>query len=264
VSTQVAVVIGGGSGLGRAIAVALHAEGHRVTVADANLAAAEDVAAGFGGVAAGADVTDEAAIESLFAGVVSREGSVDVVVNTAGMSGFSAITDHDVDQWRQVVDVNLVGAMIVIKHAGRVMGRGGSIVSLTSLNARQPGAGLSAYCAAKAGLSMLTAVAALELGPRGIRVNAIAPGLVITPLTEGIQLVPGVQEDYVENTPLGRPGTPEEIADAAVYLSSARAGWITGEVLDINGGAHLMRYPDIGKHLDAMMTGDSPTSGETP
>lgn len=253
-SSQVAVVIGGGSGLGRAIALALHAEGHRVTVADTNLAGAEAAAAEFGGTAAEADVTDEASIESLFAQVVAREGSLDIVVNTAGTSGFSAITDHDVAEWRAVVDVNLVGAMIVIKHAGRVIQRGGSIVSLTSLNARQPGAGLSAYCAAKAGLSMLTAVAALELGPRGIRVNAIAPGLVITPLTEGIQLVPGVTEDYVENTPLGRAGTPEEIADAAVYLTSAKASWITGEVLDINGGAHLKRYPDIGKHLDAMAT----------
>ncbi|MCW2783808.1 MAG: family NAD(P)-dependent oxidoreductase [Marmoricola sp.] len=252
-SAQVAVVIGGGSGLGRATALALHAEGYRVTVADANLAGAEAVAAEFGGTAASADVTDEKAIESLFADVLAREGSVDVVVNTAGMSGFSAITDHDVAEWRTVIDVNLVGAMIVIKHAARVMGPGGSIVSLTSLNARQPGAGLSAYCAAKAGLSMLTGVAALELGPQGIRVNAIAPGLVITPLTEGIQMVPGVQEDYVENTPLGRAGTPEEIADAAVYLCSSKASWITGEVLDINGGAHLMRYPDIGKHLTAML-----------
>ncbi len=253
-SSQVAVVIGGGSGLGRATALALHAEGHRVTVADTNLAGAQAVAAEYGGAAASADVTDEASVESLFADVLAREGSLDIVVNTAGTSGFSAITEHDVAEWRSVVDVNLVGAMIVIKHAGRVMGRGGSIVSLTSLNARQPGAGLSAYCAAKAGLSMLTAVAALELGPRGIRVNAIAPGLVITPLTEGIHLVPGVTEDYVENTPLGRAGTPEEIADAAVYLSSSKASWITGEVLDINGGAHLMRYPDIGKHLDAMAT----------
>ncbi|MCW2856438.1 MAG: family NAD(P)-dependent oxidoreductase [Marmoricola sp.] len=257
-STQVAVVIGGASGLGTAIARALHAEGHTVTVADANLAGAEAVAAACGGTPVAADVTDEAAIESLFTEVLARSGSVDIVVNTAGTSGFSAIADHDVAEWRSVVDVNLVGAMIVIKHAARVMGRGGSILSLTSLNARQPGAGLSAYCAAKAGLSMLTAVAALELGPRGIRVNAIAPGLVITPLTEGIQMVPGVQEDYVENTPLGRAGTPEEIADAAVYLSSERAAWITGEVLDINGGAHLMRYPNIGKHLDAMMNGATP------
>jgi NAD(P)-dependent dehydrogenase (short-subunit alcohol dehydrogenase family) len=140
----------------------------------------------------------------------------------------------------------------VIKHAANVLERGGSMVSLTSLNARQPGAGLSAYCSAKAGLSMLTEVAALELGPAGIRVNAIAPGLVITPLTEGIQMIPGIAEDYIENTPLGRAGLPEEIAAAALFLCSDAAAWITGEVMDINGGAHLMRYPDIPKHLAAL------------
>lgn len=250
--TKVAVVIGGGSGLGQEIARAFHAEGYRVTVADLNADSAAATAAEIGGTSAAVSVTDEAAVEALFADVVAREGHVDAVVNTAGMSSFAAIVDHDVDEWRNVLDINLVGSMIVIKHAGRVLGAGGSIISLTSLNARQAGAGVSAYCAAKAGLSMLTGVAALELGPRGIRVNAIAPGLVITPLTEGMQLIPGIQEDYVENTPLGRTGTTTDIADAAVFLAGDKAGWITGEVLDINGGAHLMRYPDIPKHLAAL------------
>jgi 3-oxoacyl-[acyl-carrier protein] reductase len=252
-SNQVAVVIGGASGLGKAIARAFQAEGYRVTVADFNAEGAAAVADELGAASAGVDVTDEASVEALFGSVKEREGAIHAVVNTAGTSGFSTIADHDVAEWRSVLDINLVGAMIVIKHAARVLESGASIVSLSSLNARQPGAGLSAYCSAKAGLSMLTGVAALELGPQGIRVNAIAPGLVITPLTEGIQMVPGVQEDYVENTPLGRAGTPEEIADAAVYLCSSKAGWITGEVLDINGGAHLMRYPDIPKHINAMM-----------
>jgi 3-oxoacyl-[acyl-carrier protein] reductase len=251
-STRTAVVIGGASGLGQEIARAFHAEGYRVTVADHNEAGAAATAAEFGGTSAAVDVTDEAAIEALFADVIERQGRLDAVVNTAGMSSFAAITDHDVAEWRTVIDINLVGAMVVIKHAARVMTAGGSIVSLTSLNARQAGAGVSAYCSAKAGLSMLTGVAALELGPRGIRVNAIAPGLVITPLTEGMQLIPGIQEDYVENTPLGRSGTTEDIANAAVFLSSDKASWITGEVLDINGGAHLMRYPDIPKHLAAL------------
>lgn len=249
---KVALVIGGGSGLGRAIALAFVAEGYSVTVADLNPEAAAATAAEFGGASAGVNVTDEGGIEALLTEVKEREGRLDTVVNTAGMSSFGPITDHDVAEWRNVIDINLVGAMIVIKHAARVMGAGASIISLTSLNGRQPGSGVSAYCSAKAGLSMLTGVAALELGPKGIRVNAIAPGLVITPLTEGMQLIPGIEEDYVENTPIGRSGTPEDIAQAAVYLASDKASWITGEVLDINGGAHLMRYPDIGKHLAAL------------
>ena len=96
---------------------------------------------------------------------------------------------------------------------------------------------------------MLTQVAALELGPRGIRVNAIAPGFVHTPLTEAAASVPGVVEEYVENTALGRAGTPEDIADAVVFLCSAKASWLTGEVLDLKGGAHLKRYPDVMGHV---------------
>ena len=109
-------------------------------------------------------------------------------------------------EWRRVVDVCLTGGFLVIKHAGRVLGAGGSITSLTSLNARQPGGGLAAYCSAKAGLAMLTQVAALELGPRGIRVNAVSPGLVVTPLTAPALDIDGIEDDYLANTPLGRSG----------------------------------------------------------
>ena len=100
---------------------------------------------------------------------------------------------------------------------------------------------------AKAGLSMLTEVAALELAPQGIRVNAVAPGFVHTPLTEPATHIPGVVDEYVENTPLGRAGTPEDIADAVVFL--CKAPWLTGEVLDLNGGAHMKRYPDLMGHM---------------
>jgi NAD(P)-dependent dehydrogenase (short-subunit alcohol dehydrogenase family) len=94
---------------------------------------------------------------------------------------------------------------------------------------------------------MLTEVAALELAGRGVRVNAVSPGLVPTPLTAPALDIPGVEEDYLENTPLGRAGTPEDVADAVLFL--ARAGWVTGEVLDVNGGAHLRRYPDLHGHV---------------
>jgi NAD(P)-dependent dehydrogenase (short-subunit alcohol dehydrogenase family) len=236
--SRVAVVVGGASGIGAAVARALADDGCRVVVAD--LADGPDVTA--------VDVASEESVEALFAGVVEREGGLDVVVNSAGVSTLGLVTDLDVAEFRRVLDVNLTGGFLVIKHAARVMGAGGSITSLTSLNARQPGGGMSAYCSAKAGLAMLTEVAALELGPRGIRVNAISPGLVVTPLTAPAMDIPGIREDYVENTPLGRPGTPEEVAQAAVFIS--RAEWLTGEVLDLNGGAHLMRYPDLVGHVN--------------
>jgi NAD(P)-dependent dehydrogenase (short-subunit alcohol dehydrogenase family) len=236
-SSRVAVVIGGASGIGAAIARGLAADGCRVVVADLGTTDADlDV-----------DVTDEESVAAMLDAVLASHGRLDVVVNSAGVSTLGLITDLAVEEWRRVVDVCLTGGFVVIKHAGQRLSHGGTIISLSSLNARQPGAGLAPYCAAKAGLSMLTEVAALELGARGIRVNAIAPGLVVTPLTQPAMDIPGIEDDYLANTPLGRSGTPEEIADAAVYL--AKAGWLTGEVLDLNGGAHLMRYPDLNRHV---------------
>jgi NAD(P)-dependent dehydrogenase (short-subunit alcohol dehydrogenase family) len=177
------------------------------------------------------DVTAEDSVAALLDRVLDEHGGLDLVVNSAGVSTLGNVVDLAVDEWRRVVDVCLTGAFVVMKHAGQRLAAGGSIISLSSLNARQPGAGLSPYCAAKAGLSMLTQVAALELAPRGIRVNAIAPGLVVTPLTQPAMGIPGIEEDYLENTPLGRSGRADEIADAALYLATAE--WVTGEVLDI-------------------------------
>jgi len=249
---RVAVVVGGASGIGLATARAFAEEGCRVTVADRDGDGASTVAEGLGAGHGGAavDVADETAVEALFASVVDREGRLDVVVNCAGISTIGNIVDLGAEDFRSVVDVNLTGAFLVLKHAGRHLGEGGSILTLSSLNARQPGAGMSAYCASKAGLVMLIEVAALELAPRGIRVNGISPGLVDTPLTAPAMDIPGIREDYLENTPLGRAGTPEDVAAAAVFMCSERASWLTGEVLDLNGGAHLRRYPMLLDHIN--------------
>lgn len=246
-NSRKAVIVGGASGIGWATAKALAADGCTVTIADRNGQGARARAAELGDPhsAGTVDVTDEAALQRLF----DEVGAVDIVVNCAGFSGVGLIADLPADQFRGVIDTCLVGAFLVIKHAGRHLGEGGALVSLTSLNARQPAIGMSAYCAAKAGLAMLTEVAALELAPQGIRVNAVSPGFVHTPLTEPALSIPGVLDEYLENTPLGRAGTPEDIAEAVVFLCSSKASWITGEVLDINGGAHLMRYPNVVKHV---------------
>jgi short-subunit dehydrogenase len=251
----VAVIIGGASGIGWATARVLADEGCRVTIADRNTdgAAARAAELGEPHTWAAVEVTDENSVARLFDDVVTREGGLHVVVNCAGFSGFGVITELDAEQFRSVIDVCLTGGFLVLKHAGRHLGPGGTVVSLTSLNARQPAIGMSAYCAAKAGLSMLTQVAALELGSRGVRVNAVAPGFVHTPLTEGAAAVPGVVEEYIENTALGRAGTPEDVAAAVAFLCSQQSSWLTGEVLDLNGGAHLKRYPNIAEHLTRLM-----------
>lgn len=242
---QTAVVVGGASGIGWASAQALAAEGYRVVIADRNGEGAAARAAELGDphLAAEVDVVDETSVATLFDSV----GPVQVVVSCAGFSTIGLIVDLAVQDFRDVIDVCLNGAFIVAKYAGKHLTEGGSLISMSSLNGRQPAAGMSAYCAAKAGLSMLTQVAALEFAPRGIRVNAIAPGFVHTPLTEGAALIPGVVEEYVENTPLGRAGTPADIAQAVVFLT--KSPWLTGEVLDLNGGAHMKRYPDLLGHI---------------
>jgi NAD(P)-dependent dehydrogenase (short-subunit alcohol dehydrogenase family) len=232
---RVTVVIGAASGIGLATARVLAAAGH--TVVSADLRADGDVRP--------VDVTDEDAVAALFDGVLERYGAFHGVVNCAGVSTLGAVVEHDAAEFRRVVDVCLTGAFLVLKHAGRRVADRGALVSLTSLNARQPGTGLAAYCAAKAGLVSLTEVAALELAPRRVRVNAVAPGLVVTPLTAPAMDIPGIRDSYLENTPLGRSGEPEEIAAAIRFLLSDDAAWITGETMEINGGAHLQRYPDL-------------------
>ncbi|HEX2892548.1 MAG TPA: SDR family NAD(P)-dependent oxidoreductase [Marmoricola sp.] len=244
---RVAVVVGAASGIGWATARLLAGSGYAVTLADLDGDAAGSRAAELGEPHLGVrvDVADEDSVVALFDAVTSRFGAFQGVVNCAGVSTLSAITEHDVAEFRRVVDVCLTGSFLVLKHAGRHVADGGSVVSLASLNARQPGTGLAAYCAAKAGLVSLTEVAALELAPRRVRVNAVAPGLVVTPLTAPAMDIPGVRDAYLENTPLGRSGEPEEVAAAVRFLLSDDAAWMTGETMDLNGGAHLQRYPDL-------------------
>jgi NAD(P)-dependent dehydrogenase (short-subunit alcohol dehydrogenase family) len=232
---SVSVVIGAASGIGEVTARVLADAGDTVVRADLN--ESEGIV--------GVDAADEDSVAGLFDGVVAEHGAFHGVVNCAGVSTLAAITEHDAAEFRRVLDVCLTGAFLVLKHAGRLIADGGSLVSLTSLNARQPGTGLAAYCAAKAGLVSLTEVAALELAPRKIRVNAVAPGLVVTPLTAPAMDIDGIRDSYLDNTPLGRSGEPEEIGAVIRFLLSDDAAWITGETVDVNGGAHLQRYPDL-------------------
>ena len=248
------IVIGAASGIGLATAQRLHAAAETVVLADVDGAAAAQRAAELGerATAVAVDVTDEQSVSALFDTVVAEHGRPRGVVNSAGVSTAGAIADMSLEQWSTTISVCQTGAFLVLKYASRHVTDGGSIVTLASLNGRQPATGMAAYCTAKAGVLMLTQVAAMELGDRGVRVNAISPGLVDTPLVAPIAMIPGMREEYVENTPLGRSGQPDEIAAMAQFLLSDDASWITGSAFDVNGGAHTRRYPDLLKRFAAL------------
>lgn len=251
---RVAVVTGGASGIGLATVATLAKQGDAVVLADVNEAAAHERAAEFGDAVAAVhvDVTVEDSVEKLFTDTLAAHGRIDTVVNCAGLSIPGAIADLALEDWQTTIGVCQTGTFLVLKYAARHVADGGSVVCIASLNGRQPGTGLAAYCAAKAAVLMLTEVAAMELAPRKVRVNAISPGLVETPLVAGISLVPGLHDEYLENTPLGRAGTAAEVADVVAFLASDKAGWMTGATIDLNGGAHTKRYPDVLGRVQAM------------
>ena len=251
---KVAVVTGGASGIGLATTRRLVAEGGRVVVADLAASSLADVDAELGDavVTVEADISDEAAVAGLVATATERFGRLDIAFANAGIGSIARLADLSVEEWHRVLAINLTGPYLLIKHAGPAMGPGGSIVVTASLNAVQPGVGMGAYCTSKAGVAMLVEVAAMELGPRGIRVNAVAPGLVMTPLTQAVTMLPAILDDYVDNTLVGRYAAPEEIAGVVAFLCSDEAGYITGTLQLIDGGAHTKRYPDILGTLENM------------
>jgi NAD(P)-dependent dehydrogenase (short-subunit alcohol dehydrogenase family) len=251
---KVAIVTGGASGIGLATTRRLVAEGGRVVVADLDEGALAPVSVELGAAVAtvAGDVSDEGHVERLVEEAIGRFGRLDVAFANAGIGSAARLVDLDLAEWSRVLAVNLTGPYLLIKHAGRRMGEGGSIVVTASLNAVQPGIGMGAYCTSKAGVAMLVQVAAMELGPRGIRVNAVAPGLVRTGLTEAMTAFPPIWDEYVENTPLGRHATPEEIAALVAFVASDEAGYITGSLQLIDGGAHTKRYPDVLGHLESL------------
>lgn len=244
---QVALVTGGGSGIGLAAVERFVREGARVVVGDVEPTRLDAVQSALGDAVrvVKCDVTDEPSVEVLAQTALDAFGRLDVAFANAGIGTSGLIVDSDVDDWKRTVDVCLVGPMLTIKHSAPRMTDGGAIVVTASLNAVQPGRGMSAYCAAKAGVAMLVQVAAMELGPVGIRVNAIAPGLVRTGLTAGMWLMPEIVAEYVENAPIGRSATPDEIANLVAFLASDEAGFMTGGLHLVDGGAATKRYPDV-------------------
>ena len=240
------IVTGGARGLGAAIARAGAAAGYRVGVLDVEPVSwnGTDVTAMIGSVA------DEDAVES----AVASFGTPDVVVNNAGIVRFGPLVDHSVDDFRAVLDVNLVGAFVVARAAARRWihgGRTGCVVNLGSMNGVAAGPNAGAYGSSKAGLSLLTSQMAIEWGPYGIRVNAVAPGLIDAGMSEPIYADPVTRSARESKVPLGRLGTADDVADVVLYLASDRAAYIHGQTITVDGGvtgsviAHLPRPASV-------------------
>ncbi|MGE5596234.1 MAG: SDR family NAD(P)-dependent oxidoreductase [Hyphomicrobiales bacterium] len=248
---KVAIVTGGASGIGARTAEVFVEEGARVLIADVNSDGIGAMIARLGhNYADGAvvDVRDEDAVRNMVAQAVRRFGRLDIGFNNAGVGGFSPIQDYPLEDINTVLGISLTGTFLSMKHEAKHLieaGHGGSIVNIASLNAIQATEGFAAYCSAKAGVAMLTKVGALELGRHRIRVNAIGPGLINTPATETLRMLPGVFDSFIHESPIGRAGEPEDVAQLAVYLASDASSLMTGQTLYIDGGQSLKKYPEL-------------------
>lgn len=244
-SDKIAIVTGGGRGLGRAIAVALAGEGATVVVAGrarSVLADVVDEIRAQGGAAAAivTDVTNDASVATLFDDVVGRHGRVDVLVNNAGLIVRKPALETTLAEWRSVVDANLTGTFLCCLAAARHMvpAKSGKIINLGSTAGARGRAGMAAYCASKAGVMNLTRALAVEWAPQGVYVNAICPGQFDTDMGAPVLATPAEREAVLARVPLRRIGRPEEIGPLAVFLASSDSDMVTGETIFVDGGVN--------------------------
>jgi NAD(P)-dependent dehydrogenase (short-subunit alcohol dehydrogenase family) len=233
---KLALITGAGAGLGAAIARHLAREGYRLALIDMNRAGLEAVARDVPDTRIfAADVRDEPAIER----VLTELGDVpDALVNNAGIVRFGPLLEHAIEDFRAVLDVNLVGTFIMARAVGRRMATRGSgaIVNITSLNAVAPSLDAGAYPASKAAVALLTQHLALVLGPHGVRVNAVAPGFIDAGMSAPIYADPAARATRGKAVPLGSLGTAEDVAEAVSFLLSERSRYTTGQHLMVDGG----------------------------
>ena len=229
---KTAVVTGGGSGIGRATADRLRADGYHVATIDLNPSDDE--------FAQTADVTDRTQVQAALSAIRAQLGPVAILVNAAGLDGFKRFTDLTFDEWQKVIDVNLNGVFHCIQAVlpDMVDAAWGRIVNISSSSTHSGTANMSHYVAAKSAVNGLTKSLALEYGPAGITVNAVPPGFIDTPMLRNAEArgMLGNVQATIAATPVRRMGTPEDIAAACAFLISEEAGYITGQILGVNGG----------------------------
>jgi 3-oxoacyl-[acyl-carrier protein] reductase len=245
----VAVITGGASGIGFAAAARMNAAGRKVVLADINADGLAGAMAGLPDPSRAAtvvvDVRDEDSVIQMVK-VAEEFGGLRVAVNAAGIGSFGPLVDLSLADWRGVLDVTLTGVFLSMKHEASALiasGSEGAIINVASLNSFQPAEGMVSYCTAKAGVEMLTRVGAMELGPKGVRVVGVAPGLVDTPMTRPLIDHEPIRQAFVSNSPLGRVGQPKDVADAIFWLASDQASWVSGQTILLDGAAHTREFP---------------------
>jgi len=266
---KAAIVSGGGTGIGWACAAALVADGAAVTICGRTEATLQDgvarleKVADLGGQAsyAVADVTDEASVVAAVAAAATLTGDLDIVVaNAGGGGGLGPIHTQDLAEFTRVLHLNVLGTMLLAKHSLPLLVKsGGSFTAISSIAGHQTHRWFGAYPVAKAGVEELVRNAADEYGPAGVRVNAVRPGFTATELMALVPRDSPVFASYLENTPLDGVGEPEDVGHLVRFLAGDEARWITGQIIDVDGGHSLRRGPDYS--LFAGVSDDEPRFG---
>ncbi|MFH1414842.1 MAG: 3-oxoacyl-[acyl-carrier-protein] reductase [Elusimicrobiota bacterium] len=234
---RIAVVTGGAQGIGKAISCKLHEMGCRIIIVDISEDAAKQTAEELNGDYYIADVRSMKNVTEVVDSIIEKESKIDILINNAGITKDNLLIRMDEEDWDQVIDINLKGVFNFSKQVAKksmMKNRTGNIVNIASIIGVIGNAGQANYAASKGGVIALTKTLAKELAKRGIRVNAVAPGFIQTSMTD--KLSDNVKEKYLEGIPLGRLGTPEEVAETVGFLVSENSSYITGQVINIDGG----------------------------